>query len=38
MEIIELIAGTLTQAFIYAFISYGMYITYKILDFPDMTA
>ena len=38
MEIIELIAGTLTQSFIYAFISFGMYITYKILDFPDMTA
>ena len=27
----------LTQGFIYALLSYGVYITYKILDFPDLT-
>ena len=34
---LDLAAGTLTQGFIYALISYGIYITYKILDFPDLT-
>ena len=29
--------STLTQGFIYALLSYGVYITYKILDFPDLT-
>jgi len=33
----ELIANTITQGFIYALLSYGVYITYKILDFPDLT-
>lgn len=31
----ELCISTLTQGFIYALLSYGVYITYKILDFPD---
>lgn len=34
---LELAAGTLTQGLIYALLSYGVYITYKILDFPDLT-
>ena len=34
---LDLIVSTLTQGFIYALLSYGVYITYKILDFPDLT-
>lgn len=34
---LELIVSTLTQGLIYALLSYGIYITYKILDFPDLT-
>lgn len=34
---IDLLIATLTQGFIYALMSYGVYITYKILDFPDLT-
>ncbi len=34
---LELAISTLTQGLIYAFISYGVYITYSILDFPDLT-
>lgn len=34
---IELVVSTLTQGLIYALLSYGVYITYKILDFPDLT-
>ena len=33
----ELCISTLTQGFIYALLSYGVYITYKILDFHDLT-
>ena len=33
----ELCISTLTQGFIFALLSYGVYITYKILDFPDLT-
>lgn len=33
----DLIISTLTQGFIYALLSYGVFITYKILDFPDLT-
>ncbi len=29
--------STLTQGLVYALLSYGVYITYKILDFPDLT-
>ena len=34
---IDLLISTLTQGLIYAQLSYGVYITYKILDFPDLT-
>lgn len=34
---LDLIISTVTQGFIYALLSYGIYITYKILDFPDLT-
>ena len=34
---IDLLISTLTQGFIYAMLSYGVYITYRILDFPDLT-
>ena len=34
---LELLISTLTQGCIYALLSYGIYITYKILDFPDLT-
>lgn len=33
----DLIISTFTQGFVYALLSYGIYITYKILDFPDLT-
>ena len=33
----ELIMSTCTQGLIYALISYGVYITYTILDFPDLS-
>lgn len=35
--LIDLLISTLTQGLIYAQLSYGVYITYKILDFPDLT-
>ena len=34
---LDLIVSTLTQGFIYSMLSFGIYITYKILDFPDLT-
>lgn len=34
--LLDLFIGTLTQGLIYALISYGVYITYSILDFPDL--
>lgn len=34
---LDLLTSTLTQGLIYAQLSYGVYITYKILDFPDLT-
>ena len=34
---LDLAVGTLTQGLIYSLISFGIYITYKILDFPDLT-
>lgn len=34
---LDLIVGTLTQGLIYALLSYGVYITYSVLDFPDLT-
>ena len=33
----DLVISTVTQGLIYALLSYGIYITYKILDFPDLT-
>lgn len=33
----ELLIGTITQGLLYAILVYGIYITYKILDFPDLT-
>ena len=33
----DLIVSTLTQGLIYALLSYGVYITYSVLDFPDRT-
>ena len=33
----DLIVSTLTQGLIYALRSYGVYITYSVLDFPDLT-
>lgn len=35
--LIELLVSALTQGLLYAQLSYGIYITYKILDFPDLT-
>ena len=37
MAFVDLFISTLTQGFIYALLSYGVYSTYKILDFPDLT-
>ena len=33
----DLIVGTLIQGLIYALVSFGVYITYSILDFPDLS-
>lgn len=33
----QLIIGVFEQGFIYAIMALGVYITYKILDFPDLT-
>ena len=35
--IIDLIVSTVTQGLIYALLAYGIFITYRILDFPDLT-
>lgn len=32
-----MLLGTLEQSFIFAVMVLGVYISYKILDFPDMT-
>ena len=34
---LDMIISTVTQGLIFALLSYGIYITYKILDFPDLT-
>lgn len=34
---LDLVISTLTQGLIYALISFGVYITYTILDFPDLS-
>ena len=36
MDVMELLTSTLIQGLIYALISYSVYITYSILDFPDL--
>lgn len=36
-EFFELLQSTVTQGLIYALLTYGIYITYKLLDFPDLT-
>ena len=36
-EVMQLLIGVLEEGFIYALVSFGAYITFKILDFPDMT-
>lgn len=32
----DLLAGTVIQGLVYALVSFGVYITYSILDFPDL--
>ena len=34
---LDLLVSTVTQGLIYALLSYGIFITYKILDFPDLS-
>ncbi len=34
---VDLLISTATQGLIYALLAYGIFITYKILDFPDLT-
>ncbi len=34
---LNLLVGTLTEGLIYALLAYGIFITYKILDFPDLS-
>ena len=36
-DMADLIVSTLTQGLIFALLSYGVYITYSVLDFPDLT-
>lgn len=33
----DIVVGFVTQGFIYGILALGIYITYKILDFPDLT-
>ena len=35
--LLELVQSVLTQGLIYALLAYGIFITYKILDFPDLS-
>lgn len=35
--LVELLISTVTQGLIYALIAFGVYITYTILDFPDLS-
>lgn len=34
---LDLAVSTLTEGLLYSFLVYGIYITYRILDFPDLT-
>ena len=36
-ETLILLESTLTEGLFYALLAYGIYITYRILDFPDLT-
>lgn len=36
MNLADLLAGALIQGLIYTLVSFGVYITYSILDFPDL--
>ena len=35
--ILSLLQNVLEEGFIYGIVAMGVYITYKILDFPDLT-
>lgn len=37
MDFFGILVGILSEGLIYSIVSFGVYITYKILDFPDMT-
>ncbi len=37
MDFFGILVGILIEGLIYSIVSFGVYITYKILDFPDMT-
>lgn len=37
MAFVDYLAGPITQGLIYAMIAFGVYITYSILDFPDLS-
>lgn len=37
LDLLDLLVSTLTQGFLYALLSFGVYITYSVLDFPDLT-
>ena len=37
MGILSIAAGILEQGFIFGIMALGIYITYKILDFPDLS-
>ena len=36
-DMLDLVISTVTQGLIYALISFGVYIIYSILDFPDLS-
>jgi putative ABC transport system permease protein len=36
-QFFELLESTVTQGLIYALLTYGIFITYKLLDFPDLS-
>ena len=37
MDFLGILIGIICEGLIYSIVSFGVYITYKILDFPDMT-
>ena len=36
-ELFGILKATLEEGFVYAILAYGVYITYSILDFPDLS-